>query len=145
MPLTIHTNRLSEWSVAPDDETLIVRAAEKALAAAGPRTGEVSVTFVSPDEIRALNRQFLGHDLPTDVIAFELGDVEILLGDVYICPDVARENAAERGEDLETELLRLVIHGALHVIGYDHPTGPEREASPMYLLQEELLRALADD
>ena len=94
MSLTILANRTAEWAVTRDREALVVSAAERALTADGPRTGEVSVTFVSRDEIRALNLEFLGHDHPPDVIAFQLGDADVLLGDVYICPDVAADNAA---------------------------------------------------
>jgi probable rRNA maturation factor len=145
MPLHILTNRLSEWPFAPTFDARVTRAAAKAILVDGPREGEVSVTFVGVTEIQSLNREYLGHDRPTDVIAFELGSGESLVGDVYICPEVAAKNAADRGGDLSTEVLRLVIHGSLHLVGYEHPEGPERESSRMYGLQEELLQALADD
>lgn len=144
MSLRIVTNGLSEWPLAPGFDSRVVRAARSALEVDGPRDGEVSLTFVPAGEIRALNREYLAHDRPTDVIAFELGDGRSLVGDVYICPEVAAESAADRGADLATELLRLVIHGSLHLIGYEHPEGPERETSRMYALQEELLHTLAD-
>ena len=130
--LLILTNRLSDWPVSPDLESKLVRASERALLVDGPREGEVSFTFLSKPEIASLNRRYLGHDRPTDVIAFELGEGASLVGDVYISPEVAAENAADRGEDPETELI-------------EHPEGPDRETSPMYALQEELLRRLADD
>ena len=145
MSLSLAANRISEWPLPPGFESLMLTAAGAALEAEGPRAGEVSITLVDESEIRALNHEYLGHDRPTDVISFELGDGGNLIGDVYICPEIAARNADERGERLDTEVLRLVIHGCLHLIGLDHPQGPGRETSPMFALQEELLRALAPD
>jgi probable rRNA maturation factor len=145
MSVSIVANRLSDWDLGHDFQSHVVLAAETALQARGPREGEVSVTFVTAADIRSLNREYLGHDRPTDVIAFDLGDEKALIGDVYVCPEVAADNASERGEELRTELLRLVIHGSLHLIGLDHPEGSGRESSPMFTLQEELLRALTAD
>ena len=62
-----------------------------------------------------------------------------VIGDIYICPDVARAAAAERGIGVREELTRLVIHGTLHVLGHEHPVETGREASPMWKRQEELL------
>lgn len=104
----------------------------------------MSYTFVSADEIRDLNREYLDRDGTTDVIAFDLGDGHSLLGDVYISPEVAIENASRLGVSEHREILRLVVHGSLHVIGLDHPEGLDRETAPMFALQEELLRSLAD-
>ena len=66
-----------------------------------------------------------------------------IIGDIYIAPDVARENARSRGVPVREELARLVVHGVLHVLGYDHPEGDERERAPMWKRQEQILeRAL---
>jgi probable rRNA maturation factor len=127
-----------------DSEALLRRAALAALESRGERSGEVSYTFVSEEEIRGLNRDYLKRDHPTDVIAFDLGDGCSLLGDVYISPEVAAANAAGHGEPAHREIVRLVVHGALHVIGLDHPAGTERESTPMFVLQEELLRSLTE-
>ena len=144
MPPDLHFNRLADWPGLDAREPMLRRAALAALQSHGERTGEVSYTFVSADEMRDLNREYLEGDGATDVIAFELGDGPSLLGDVYISPEVATENAARLGESERHEILRLVVHGSLHVIGLDHPEGPERETTPMFALQEELLRCLAD-
>ncbi len=144
MPPELHFNRLGEWPVTRDSEALFRRVALAALESRGDRSGEVSYTFVSAEEIRRLNRDYLERDHPTDVIAFDLGDGGSLLGDVYICPEVAAANAADRGEPAQREMVRLVVHGSLHVTGLDHPEGPERESAPMFVLQEELLRSLTD-
>ncbi len=139
----LFVNGLEEWPALADAEELVRRAAMAALAAGGAgRHGELSITFVSDDEIAGLNREWLGREGPTDVIAFTLGDGEELVGDVYIAPEVAARNAGELGIGPRQEALRLVIHGTLHVLGHDHPEGEERYASAMYDLQEELLRAL---
>ena len=84
MPPVLHFNQLADWPTLAGDEALLRRAALAALESRGERTGEVSFTFVSADEIRALNREYLDRDWPTDVIAFELADGPSLLGDVYI-------------------------------------------------------------
>jgi rRNA maturation RNase YbeY len=144
MPPVLHFNRLGEWPAARDSESLFRAAALAALESRGERSGEVSYTFVSAEEIRRLNCDYLDRDHPTDVIAFDLGDRRSLLGDVYISPEVAAANAAEHGEAEQQEIVRLVVHGSLHVIGLDHPEGPERESAPMFVLQEELLRSLTD-
>jgi len=144
MPPVLHFNRLGDWPALRDDEPLFRQAALASLESRGEREGEVSYTFVSVEEIRELNRDYLDRDRPTDVIAFDLGDGSGLLGDVYISPEVAASNAVEHGEVEQLEVLRLVVHGSLHVIGLDHPEGRKRESAPMFVLQEELLRSLTD-
>jgi probable rRNA maturation factor len=113
-------------------------AVRKALDADG-REAELSITLVDDEEIKRLNREYRGHDRPTDVIAFSLGGPEQPLGDVYVGAEQARRQAEALGVPLSEELVRLAIHGTLHVLGHDHPDGDERFASPMYLLQEQLL------
>ncbi len=144
MSLRLHFNRLSDWRDACPPEPVLRAAATAALESDGEREGEVSFTFVPVDEIESLNARFLGRNGPTDVIAFDLGEEGRLLGDVYISPPVATGNAADRGEEVGREIVRLVIHGALHIIGMDHPEGPARETGPMWMRQEELLRSLPD-
>jgi probable rRNA maturation factor len=104
----------------------------------------LSISFVSKHYIEAMNARHLGHRGPTDVISFGLppdGPVTAA-GDIYIAPDVARENAREHGTTVRDEIARLVIHGTLHVLGHDHPVGPERVRSRMWRRQEALLATL---
>jgi probable rRNA maturation factor len=102
--------------------------------------GELSLTFIEDDAIRALNLQYFGRDNPTDVIAFHLNDPgEPILGDVYVGYEQARRQAADASVPLAEELTRLAIHGALHVLGYLHPEGEERLQSEMFRRQEEIL------
>jgi probable rRNA maturation factor len=108
------------------------------------REAVVSVTFLGRDAMRRLNREHKGHDEPTDVLTFALTDpTGGILGDIYICPWVARREARARGIPLRQELIRLIVHGTLHVVGRDHPEGPARTRSAMWRRQERYVEALA--
>lgn len=120
--------------------------AQRALRAEGAKSAMISVAFVSNRTIATLNRKHLAHRGPTDVISFGFapsGPASVVVGDIYIAPDVARDNARANGNGVREELARLVIHGVLHVLGHDHPVGDDRTASPMWRRQEQLLRRLA--
>jgi len=125
--------------LAVGDSGLIERGVRAALRSEGVLAGEVSVTLLDDGQIQELNSSYLGRPHPTDVIAFSLGGDADVLGDVYIGRDQAARQASDLGETLETELLRLAIHGTLHVLGYDHPEGAERIESSMFVLQERLV------
>jgi probable rRNA maturation factor len=117
-------------------------AAVAALKAEAVKDAMLSITFVGRATISAMNRRYLGHRGPTDVISFGLdriGKRGAVVGDIYICAEVARENARRQGIPAGEEMLRLVIHGTLHVLGRDHPTGSTRTASPMWRKQERIL------
>ncbi len=103
----------------------------------------LSITFLPEAEMRRLNAGSLGRDQVTDVIAFRLAHVGRLAGDVYVCPAMARQAAEAEGVATREELLRLVVHGVLHVVGHDHPEGEERSRSPMWMRQEEYVARLA--
>lgn len=105
----------------------------------------LSITFVSDRTIRALNRRHLRRDRVTDVIAFgfrRAGARSPIVGDVYIAPDVARASAAANDVPVREEIIRLVVHGTLHVLGYDHPGTAARTRSPMWKKQERLVARL---
>jgi probable rRNA maturation factor len=135
--LVVHSNRLETVSAleAADVERAVRLTAE----AEGVEGGEISVTFLDAPDIAALSKAHLGRTGPTDVIAFNLAEPAEPLGDVYICPEVAEESAREYRVELREELLRLIVHGVLHVLGHDHPEGPERVESDMFRRQEEIL------
>lgn len=102
----------------------------------------LSVTFVGRARISELNRRYLGHRGPTDVISFALGrngPRDPVIGDIYICVDIARSNAKRQGISAGEEILRLVVHGTLHVLGYDHPENGDRTTSKMWKRQERIL------
>jgi probable rRNA maturation factor len=119
---------------------LLARAARAALAHQRIAAAELSITLLTDDEIAAMNREFLSHDEPTDVIAFALyGDGEDPVGDLYIGYEQARRQAAANAVDLAEELARLAVHGTLHVLGYDHPDGGARVRSKMWRVQEDIV------
>jgi probable rRNA maturation factor len=107
---------------------------------------ELSVALMSDSSIAELNQRYLSHEGPTDVISFPLEKVgDRTVGDIYIGLEQAERQAVEVGVPLREELLRLVIHGTLHILGWEHPDDDgERDGSPMYTRQEELLRTFLD-
>lgn len=117
------------------------------------RDALVSVAFISNSRMSRMNREFLGHRGATDVITFELGADETangarsrrraVVGDIYIAPDVARANAREHGESVRAELVRLVVHGTLHVLGYTHDDGDQRMAGAMWRRQEKIVASIS--
>lgn len=105
----------------------------------------ISITVLGDRAIAALNRRHLGHRGATDVISFGFAPATAdgpVVGDVYIGLDAARRNAAAARVTLREELVRLVVHGVLHVLGHDHPEGDERIDSEMWKRQERLVRRL---
>lgn len=122
----------------------LVRRVVEAVLKAERREGLVSVTFLGRDSMRRLNAAHKRHDHPTDVLTFALdGPPGQVIGDVYICPWVARREARTRGIPLRQELIRLVVHGTLHALGREHPEGLERVRSTMWRRQERYVEALA--
>lgn len=108
------------------------------------REASISVTFLGRDSMRRLNARHKGHDRPTDVLAFALDEPNgRAVGDVYICAFVARQEAEARDIPLEEELIRLVVHGTLHALGFEHPEGANRTQSPMWRRQERYVETLA--
>jgi probable rRNA maturation factor len=105
----------------------------------------ISITFVGRAAITAMNRRYLGHHGATDVISFGFdrqGGRAAVIGDIYICPEVARANAKRQGVSAGEEIMRLVVHGTLHVLGYDHPDSAGRTSSRMWKRQERILARL---
>ena len=129
----------------PISRSRVVALAEGVLRREGVSDALLSIAFVTDRRIAALNREHLGHAGPTDVISFGFTPVDrrgAVVGDVYIAPGVARRHAREYGGGVREELMRLVVHGVLHVLGHDHPDGEPRYASPMWRRQEKHLRSL---
>jgi probable rRNA maturation factor len=125
--------------VAPLSRGDVIRAVETVLRRER-RDADLSIAFVGAARMRRLNAQWKGADRATDVLAFSLsGPDGRLTGDVYVCPAVAKGEAELRDIGLADELLRLVIHGTLHVLGYDHPEGEGRTRSAMWRRQERYL------
>jgi len=91
--------------------------------------GELNLLFVDEAAMAVLNEQHMGHEGPTDVLSFPIDGPDAgpdgLLGDVVVCPAVARRNAPEHAGTYEDELALLVVHGVLHVLGHDHAEDDE--------------------
>lgn len=144
MPVLVSTRGCRAPSVA----RRLGRSARRLLGALRRADAELSVLVVSDREMRRLNRVWRGRDRSTDVLSFsqtegEGGSPGGLLGDVVISVDTARRQAAERGVAVGTEADRLLIHGVLHLLGYDHEVSPA-EARRMQRRERALARALAD-
>ena len=125
------------------------RAADLCAAGEGldPDVCEVSVSFVSEEEIQTLNRDYRGTDRVTDVLSFpqydDLSEMEgelIELGDVVICRKRAEEQAEEYGHSLEREIVYLFVHSMLHLLGYDHMEADEK--AEMRRREEEVMEEL---
>lgn len=111
-----------------------------ALNAMGENALELSLVFVDDLYIRGLNRKYRGVDAATDVLAFELRDSKIndvILGDVVISAETAKREAADRGLSFQEEINRYVIHGILHLLGYDDEN--PRDMKRMKEKEEKLL------
>jgi probable rRNA maturation factor len=131
---------------SPLSRERVAELARGVLRAEGVRNGMLSIALVGPRRMRALNRKHLGRSGTTDVIAFgfaRVGKRGPVVGDVYIAPDAARTSARENGLSVREELARLVVHGTLHVLGYDHPDDDARTRSAMWRRQERLVARLA--
>jgi probable rRNA maturation factor len=123
-------------------EAIVIRAAQAVLADRGVTEAQLSITLLDDPGMTALNRQWMGRDEPTDVLAFALHDEgEPPFGDVYLGVKRGGEHAAAAGEPPTRELARLTIHGTLHVLGYDHDE-EDREASELWGHQERILDGL---
>jgi len=95
--------------------------ANKALNAIGNGESSATIAFVSDKKIRELNRQFRGVDKATDVLSFPAGE-SINLGDIAVSVDTAAVQAKENGLSFNDEIAQLILHGLLHLCGYDHET-----------------------
>jgi probable rRNA maturation factor len=142
--IAVEADPSEDWDSRTDWSALARRAVEAAVAhsahadlieAALPI--EVSVRFTSDDEVRALNRDYRGKDKPTNVLSFPMiepelidqiavgGEGELLLGDIVLAEGICAREAADKGISTEQHATHLVVHGALHLLGYDHETGEE--------------------
>jgi len=109
----------------------IARVVAAALKKAKKNKSLVEVTFICNARMRALNKKYRGKDKTTDVLSFAMGE-DGILGDVFISKTEAAKNAYHYGVSPQEEILRLLAHGVLHLLGYEH--GPK-----MFRIQEEVL------
>lgn len=107
------------------------------------RIGDISIIFCSDNYILDINQRYLSHDYFTDIITFDYRDGDRLSGDLFISVDSVKENSVEYGTEFNDELNRVIVHGLLHIIGYDDHTEEQtremRSKENYYLSLRELL------
>ena len=124
----IEINNLTNFAV---DKGFFSSVAKKVLKGENKRMENVSIAFVSSAEMQKINKQYRKKDRPTDVLSFEkVSHFKDEAAEVIICPAVVRENAKESKLSLKKELAKILIHGILHALGYDHERS-EKEAGVM--------------
>ena len=128
-----------EWGIEPDDFTPAIKKLEKAI---DTYQGILNIVFVNDKYIQALNKNYREKDQPTDVLSFNYWDKnpdspEELIGEIYISIETAERQAKEFKHSLSDEIRRLLIHGLLHIHGYDHEEDEDYEV--MNKLEEGIL------
>ena len=141
------------YTVEPEDFALMefVRKNLDSFLSYFNETRDFSVTFVSDEEIRNLNREYRNIDSPTDILTFRLADGEDdfpapegedeEMGDIFISLESMKRNASEFGVEENDELRRLLLHGLMHLRGWDHKTN-DFNLEPMLIEQERILREI---
>jgi len=128
------------------DVTFLEKAAQQTVQSKNLYTeADITVVLTDDAELQTLNRQYLGVDAPTDVLAFPAGEVDpdshaLYLGDVIVSLPRAQAQAVAGGHTLKSELQLLVVHGVLHLLGYDH--AGEEEKAAMWAVQARVLAEL---
>lgn len=115
------------------------KVANAAFSCFSEKEGEIELRFVSSKEIRELNSQYRDKDMPTDVLSFSLSD-KPLTGQIFICYNIAQKQAGKFGKEIDDEIALLLVHGILHIFGYDHDDSSE--ASKMETFEEEILNKI---
>ncbi|MBA3677716.1 MAG: rRNA maturation RNase YbeY [Sphingosinicella sp.] len=146
-------SRIGWTDLARDAVLSAVRCSDLSGLADGGPSLEISVKFTSDEEVRALNAAYRNKDKSTNVLSFPMIDTgllhdladarvgELLLGDVVLAHGICSTEAAEKGVAVETHASHLVVHGTLHLLGYDHEEG-EDEAEAMEKVEREALAAI---
>lgn len=129
------------------DKSFVRKVVKHTLKKMKAEKSEVNIIFVGLEEIHEINKAYRNVDRPTDVISFALEDTEDVtvyeervLGDIYICLDKVHEQAKEYGHTEIREMAFLIVHGLLHLLGYDHMIKEEEKV--MFGLQEEILNEM---
>jgi len=158
--ILVEADAAEEWDSSIDWSALAERAVRSAVASSrhaslnnAELAVEVSVRFTDDDEVKALNAGYRNKEKPTNVLSFPMvdGDLlasiagadagEVLLGDIVLAHGVCVREAGEKGIAVETHASHLVVHGTLHLLGYDHETG-EEEAEAMEAVERRALAAI---
>lgn len=141
----IEVNNLTTRRIAGN---FLKKVGEKTLLVEGAGKKDISIALVSSLKIKELNRKYRKKNKPTDVLSFEEINEPIIskknksfLGEVIICPAEVGKNAKEFKSDFRVELARILVHGVLHLLGYDHERG-RAERKKMESIQEKILQSL---
>lgn len=120
----------SPQETVPIDKGRVREIARAVLDGEGVKDYEISLAFVDNTTIHRLNKQYLDHDEPTDVLSFpySAGNAKKLEGELVIGAEVAQEQATERGHDVQTELTLYIVHGLLHLCGFDDKSAGAEKA-----------------
>lgn len=113
---------------------------KQVIEAKGKKTGNITYIFCDDEYLLEVNKQYLQHDYYTDVITFDYVENDLISGDIFISTDRVRENALAFGSNETEELHRVIIHGALHLLGLKDKS--EKEASQMRQAENEALKLL---
>ncbi|RKR02664.1 putative rRNA maturation factor [Kushneria sinocarnis] len=144
---TVDCQRAVDFAALPDQVELERWTTAVLERVAEPLRSELTIRFVDEAESRTLNRDYRDRDRPTNVLSFPFEmppGIELpLLGDLVICAAVVEREAAEQGKSLKDHFAHMVVHGTLHLLGYDHIE--EHEAECMEALEREVLASLAID
>lgn len=122
------------------DEKFVKNVLEKVAEVIGVKDKEVAVVLVGENKIRNLNKQYRGENRVTDVLSFRAEGDKEELGDIVVCVPRAKKQARKRKQSFEKELSMLLVHGFLHLVGYDHEK--ERETELMEGLEGKVLNKL---
>jgi probable rRNA maturation factor len=158
--IVVESDASPEWDSSTDWPALAVRAAKAAVAASewadltdSRLAAEVSVKFTTDAEVHALNAEYRDKDKPTNVLSFPMVEAEMLevlvgagagealLGDIVLAQGVCAREAVEKGISIPDHAAHLVVHGTLHLLGYDHEEG-DSEAEAMEAVERRALAAL---
>ncbi len=104
----------------------------------GFSSGQINIIFTSDEDLRRINIEYLEHDYYTDIISFDYSEAKVLSGDIYISIERVEENAKKYSVEKENELLRVIIHGILHLIGYKDSNDSEK--NKMRIMEEKSLQ-----
>lgn len=107
----------------------------------GKRGGQITIRFVDSEEGQSLNSDYRGKDYATNVLSFPYDTEPVVAGDLVICAAVVEREAAEQTKTLEEHYAHLIVHGILHLQGYDHETGDE-DAQRMEAMERSILAQL---
>ena len=131
---------INNLTAGPVNESFLKKTAETVLKRKKLAEKKLSIALIGEKKIKDLNKKYRGKDRPTDVLAFP-GDKEAELGEIVICPEKVKKNAKRFNSAYEKELVRVLIHGILHLLGHDHERS-EIEAKRMVKKEEYYLSLL---